>query len=106
MLFGCDLNMENQDDELVVEPNLSYRALHVNKVLDLWWNSWGKDYLVELRKHQRKRNRVKKLTPNKGNVVKRSQWRLGRIIKLLSEKMVKSKMPNWLHKTITQLGVD
>ena len=67
--------------------------LRIRTLCEHFWNLWRDEYLLELREHQ-KRNKTKgKTHPNEGDVVlikddklKRSEWRIGRIKKLIASR--------------------
>ena len=65
----------------------------MSTLLDHWWSSWRNDYLTELREHHKFKNRKRKLHPRVNDIVliaddnlKRSEWRVGRVTKLVHSK--------------------
>ena len=53
LLFGRNLDTSASVDEVIVEKDLSKRAKYVTILLEQWWRRWSKDYLTELREHQK-----------------------------------------------------
>ena len=85
-------------DDVELEQNLSKRAKYINTLLDQWWRRWKKDYLTELREHQKIESKSNAINPTIGDVVliaddtvKRSQWRIGRITNLFVSNDGKSR---------------
>ena len=75
-----------------ITADLSKRATHLESVINSYWGMWQKDYLANLREaHQKRYKRARNsIDPNIDDVVlvhdeklKRSEWKLGRIDKLI-----------------------
>ena len=93
LLFGRNLETSASTDEVVIERDLSRRAKYINTLLNQWWRRWSKDYLTELREHQKIVSKTNSIDPIVGDIVlieddklKRSQWRIGRITELFISK--------------------
>ena len=87
------------DIDISVENDISKRAKYTETLLDHWWKRWRDDYLTELREYHKLKAKKQSLCPNDGDIVliaddktKRSQWKVGRITKLIRSKddMVRS----------------
>ena len=88
-LSPFSLNVEANDisdtESEISHDSVTKRFLYLQRKLNSFWNRWSKEYLVELREHQR----LKKTAPaviEEGEVVlvqdeatKRCQWKLGLI---------------------------
>jgi hypothetical protein len=99
LLFGRNLETVASDIEISVENDISKRAKYTETLLDHWWKRWRDDYLTELREYHKLKAQKQSLCPNDGDIVliaddktKRSQWKVGRITKLIRSKddMVRS----------------
>ena len=80
-------------DEKETDSNfmpLSKRKKYIDTLLDHWWRRWRDDYLIELREHHKSHSKKRGLNPKIGDIVliaddklKRSEWKVGRITKLV-----------------------
>ena len=93
LLFGRNLDTTASTEEVVIDHNLSKKSKYINTLLEQWWRRWRTDYLTELREHHRVKSRSNSVDPNVGDIVliaddklKRSHWRIGRIVQLFVSK--------------------
>ena len=90
LLFGRNLPVIAPSHEILIEKSLTKRAKYLDTVLKQWWDRWYSDYLIELREFHRFKSRKQSLSPREGDIVliadeklKRNDWRVGRITKLI-----------------------
>ena len=90
LLFGRNLETNaNPNYELKIERDLSKRQKYTLTLLNQWWSRWHYDYLTELREYHKFSSKKRNLVPTVGDIVlvydeklKRSEWKVGRILEL------------------------
>ena len=72
---------------------------YLNTLLTHYENRWKKEYLTELREHQKKNDRVPSKQIQVGDVVlisddtlRRTRWRLGKVVELITCKVALRRM--------------
>ena len=96
LLYGRDINTENveiMDDELIGVERSSEKLQTMRKHVERFWKMWRDEYLLELRERDVKTKARGSAQPSKGDVVvikdeklKRSEWRIGQIDKVIKSK--------------------
>ena len=98
ILYGRKFDMYNENTCKYVHNNqdeslLTSRKKHVEKVINHFWERWRAEYLVSLREHDKKYKRRNEKVPNVNDIVlifeekqPRQNWKLGRIVELISSK--------------------
>jgi len=85
---------ENRDIKQVNGMDIAVKRYHyICKLLEHFWCRWHREYLVELREHQKSQSRNSSFHPHVGDVVvvkddnlKRIDWRIGKINELIISK--------------------
>ena len=103
LLYGHDINAEvtdNQYEDINEEPaqSLTKSFIYMKKLVAHFKSRWTKEYLRELREqHHYSKNKKYILHPSVGDVViihkdilKRCDWRVGKIVELFESKDGKS----------------
>jgi len=94
MLYGRKLaitsNKENYEN---INESLSKRVKYLNELLEHFWNRWRYDYLLSLREYKSNIKSTSNTEPKVNDIVlifndkqPRQQWKMGRIIELLTSK--------------------
>ena len=85
-------NRDIDDDAVIEHSTLTKRMIHLNKVLDHFWNRWNKEYLLELRDaHRQAPSKGADETISIGDIVlvqdtdrPRGFWKLARVESLIT----------------------
>ena len=88
-----DGKLAGQPENVNESGALTRRERYLSTLLNPFWKRWRKEYLLELREYHNlsvRRNRVAAIrvgdvvtVPDDAEVLPRSQWRLGKIMKLV-----------------------